>query len=484
MAQIVEEGSGASVSTRSTAAAVVVEPSKHTWLLLVLMGMIYYFATMGGELAMSRRGVTEAETKKQKASLWADGKSGGSTNNNKGSKIKAEKAKSPPEPPPPHKGVPMISRQKFIEDAVTDYSSPTAPIKLPDPPNLRAYSRTIEPKPISETPAETMISFPGPEMELALPSVWDAYKSLSSQMTVGSETDLPVFYHIPKSGGSSIKDIILNCHFKAMASEVGILDGHDQDDELHLVHIKGQTELAIHINVDVTTKEGIEKARIMGLVNSELVQIIATPLLYESAMLFDGAKNNKRGRIFAVFRHPIRRAVSMFAYLRKAYWEPTYRPDFEHWTLEHYALSDVVEDNFMTRQLARVADTEAVTEQHLDLAKAIVAQKVLVGLLDRVEDSLVRFEQYFGWRYTGNPTRQETCRNTLLVTGVNTNTDPHNQLPAEETNSYQMIKRKNNLDLLLYEFVEQLFDYQAGLVHDVPPEIRLINTTCSLCDGQ
>jgi hypothetical protein len=42
-------------------------------------------------------------------------------------------------------------------------------------------------------------------------------------------TDMPVFFHIPKSGGSTIKDIMGTCHRFVLASEAGVTDGHDQD---------------------------------------------------------------------------------------------------------------------------------------------------------------------------------------------------------------------------------------------------------------
>ncbi len=42
-------------------------------------------------------------------------------------------------------------------------------------------------------------------------------------------SDVPVFLHIPKAGGSTIKDLMGTCHRFVMATETGITDGHDDD---------------------------------------------------------------------------------------------------------------------------------------------------------------------------------------------------------------------------------------------------------------
>ena len=42
-------------------------------------------------------------------------------------------------------------------------------------------------------------------------------------------SDVPVFFHIPKSGGSTIKDVMGTCHRFVMASEAGVTDGHIDD---------------------------------------------------------------------------------------------------------------------------------------------------------------------------------------------------------------------------------------------------------------
>ena len=41
--------------------------------------------------------------------------------------------------------------------------------------------------------------------------------------------EVPIFLHIPKAGGSTVKDIMGTCHRFVMATETGILDGHVDD---------------------------------------------------------------------------------------------------------------------------------------------------------------------------------------------------------------------------------------------------------------
>lgn len=44
-----------------------------------------------------------------------------------------------------------------------------------------------------------------------------------------ADSDSPVFWHIPKAGGSTFKDIMGSCYRFILASEAGILEGHAND---------------------------------------------------------------------------------------------------------------------------------------------------------------------------------------------------------------------------------------------------------------
>ena len=325
---------------------------------------------------------------------------------------------------------------------------------------------------------------PPPETQLPLDHHWYNYQSFfqkptSLAISSPGKYTIPTFWHIPKTGGSTIKAILGNCHYQRMASEVGILDGHDTDDVIDVVHIPGQIDFTRHVNVDVTTVSGLHRAQALGLVPSGYVDVIATPLLWDAANLFQST--NRQGKVFSLFRDPISRAVSMFAYLQGATHERTYQAHFANWRLEDYATSTLVEDNFMTRQLLHSRPNTVLDKEDLAKAKAILCQKVFVGLLDRLEESLERFERFFGWTYMANPTHQETCRNSLLANGVNTNTSPQNSLPSKDTVAYKALAERNRFDLELYKFVETLYHHQTTYVQRIPVDIRFINSTCSMC---
>lgn len=94
--------------------------------------------------------------------------------------------------------------------------------------------------------------------------------------------------------------------------------------------------------MDTSNELGIIRAINMKLVPSGLADIIFTPLLHESAQLFnynaEPQKQQRRGKIFCLFRHPIARAVSLYHYLQKATWEPTYSEEIKYMTIDDFAI--------------------------------------------------------------------------------------------------------------------------------------------------
>lgn len=266
------------------------------------------------------------------------------------------------------------------------------------------------------------------------------------------DSDVPVFWHILKSGGTSIKDIYGTCMSKVEASETGILKGHDADKALDVIQV---SDGGIHyVNVDTTTPAGLVRAKEFKLIESGRADIVFTPLIHEASELFSP---DHRAQCFAIFRHPVERAISLFHYLKKAHWEPTFSKKLEKInTLEDYAVSEFAEDNWMVRFLTNKM-TEKVTHKELAIAKEIIKQKCLVGLLNDMEESVKRFNKYFGFS-----TKNDKCiENLLKLGGSNKNIHKGKE---EGGGGWRILRSNNLLDLELYDYVLQLYEEQKDLV--------------------
>jgi len=292
----------------------------------------------------------------------------------------------------------------------------------------------------------------------------------------------PIFWHIPKAGGSSVKDVIGSCHRHVMATEFGVTDGHGADTEIAIVYPKAPGAVAgdrsPFVNVDTTTVAGIARAKQMGFADSGLAQCVVTPFLWEANELFTPTA---KGRLFAVFRHPVERAVSMFYYIQVADWEPSYAPELKSWTLEQYARSEKIENNWMTRQLANQPGGE-LTDYHLKIAMEVIRRKFLVGTMKKLEESMTRFEQFFQWKYHVNPPNQEACRKRLTGGGSNSNAANKKEKPKPGDPVWEAIADSNLFDIQVYEYIESLFEEQAAFVQGMPANFREIDATCCKCD--
>lgn len=216
----------------------------------------------------------------------------------------------------------------------------------------------------------------------------------------------------------------------------------------------------------------------MGFADSGLADAVVTPFIYEANDLFTPTA---KGRLFTVFRHPIDRAISMFYYLQVADWEPTFDPELADWTIEQYATSDRIENNWLTRQLSNQPGGE-LTPDDVSLAMEVIRRKVMVGLMTDIERTTERFERFFRWTYHVNPTNQEQCREELLTGGSNSNAKNKKEKPEPGSKEWELLEWQNKYDLELYEYIEALFEEQEAFVADIPADFRNIDATCCKCD--
>lgn len=187
---------------------------------------------------------------------------------------------------------------------------------------------------------------------------------------------------------------------------------------LRVVTNKAQTEK--FVNVDVTTISGIKRASQLDLIGSGLAQVIMAPDLEIVTEHLLSSRLDRSAKAFALFRHPIERAVSLFHYLQKAYWEPTYDPLLIDMNIVDWAMSGKAENNWMTRTLVGDMDTPNLDNEHLELAKDVVRRKFVVGLMDEMEESWSRFRKYFQWTRSTNE-NCDACLKELFKSGTNLN---------------------------------------------------------------
>ena len=86
--------------------------------------------------------------------------------------------------------------------------------------------------------------------------------------------------------------------------------GKDTDNSPSVIEQRGTGDL--FVNVDTITRPGILRAERLGLVPSGLADMIVSPNLnFAIEHLYD---EDHKGRVLAMFRHPIERMISKFYY--------------------------------------------------------------------------------------------------------------------------------------------------------------------------
>ncbi|KAL7480158.1 hypothetical protein ACHAW6_005867 [Cyclotella cf. meneghiniana] len=267
---------------------------------------------------------------------------------------------------------------------------------------------------------------------------------------ISRPSDTAFFFHVPRAGGSTIKDIVGKCLRLVQASEVGVRDGHGEDPVLQVLTVQESK----YVNVDTTTINGIQRAVDMGLARSGMSDLIVSSYFHESATLFD---LEHQGRAFVVLRNPIERAVSMYYHRLHEVHDLD-----ENVSIEDYAQGNGIENNWMTRFLANRMTGE-LTKDDLEQAKEILKEKFLIGFLDDLEESIYRIVKFNGWKYAQDETekmKQEDCISDLIKIGSNINTDGY-EIPKRGTQAYALIVWQTQFDTKLFDYAKTLFDAQT-----------------------
>ena len=215
-----------------------------------------------------------------------------------------------------------------------------------------------------------------------------------------------------------------------------------------------------YVNVDTSTHQGIQRAIQLNLVSSGLADVVISPLFHEASTLFTPTR---RGRMFSIFRHPVERAVSLFYFIQDTQWKPrsTRNDQFADITIEDFYRGGFAENNWMTRFLTNELKKGELTVEDLKIAKEVLRQKCLVGLLEEKGETFERIQKYFGWK-PKNPTEQECLEKKLQWAWPM----KHRHFTVEEgSDAWYLISAQNVFDLQLYEYARELFQQQQQLFY-------------------
>jgi len=239
-----------------------------------------------------------------------------------------------------------------------------------------------------------------------------------------------LFWHIPKSGGSTAKSI-----YKCIGKKVSIASQPGE----------------------------IMKLKHMGLVPSEQPDIIFSSFPdFAIAHLYD---ETHKARVLAMFRHPVDRLVSKFYYLQVASWEKSYQPKWAKMDILQWAKSyHNTDNNLMVKRLAGKGQRSPTN--HLDLmrAKRTIRQRMIVGVMDEMGESIHRFNTVMGINDETENNHHKCMKQYFGSSGKG------NRNRKANSNSYPKIEKghpawdylaeKNKFDIKLYEFVLELFEEQ------------------------
>jgi len=331
-----------------------------------------------------------------------------------------------------------IRNDKVLFDHATNALVDTSDV--PKPRDMSVQSRPITAEALGDTPQ--------------LPSEFQALANVDSG-PFQRGIDVPFYWHVPRSGGGTVNDVLGSCLHLTLAADAGGSEGQSGVEMLKVLHFSHDVN---YVNVDTSTLKGIQRAQDLNLVPSGLADVVISPLLHDATSLFTPTR---KGRLFTIFRNPIERAASLFYFIQDTQWKQpnSGNEQFASMTIEEFYQGGFAENNWMTRFLTNELTKGELTEEDLNIAKEVLRQKCLIGLLDAKGETFDRFQKYFGWRPKNGS--EEECLSKKLEWAWPMK---HRHPPIEKgSDAYVLIRAQNIFDLQLYEYATELFKQQEQL---------------------
>jgi len=130
-------------------------------------------------------------------------------------------------------------------------------------------------------------------------------------------------------------------------------------------------------------------------------------------------------------------------------------PELQKMTIDDYAKSELIENNWIVRILSE-SMTGPIDMDNLEIAKAVLRKKFVVGLLDNKRGSFARFDHFFKWNESPNYETEFGCRKQLM---------DEKYVPThpvrKNSDTWKLLLEQNRFDVHLYDFAKELFTQQS-----------------------
>ncbi len=151
-----------------------------------------------------------------------------------------------------------------------------------------------------------------------------------------------------------------------------------------------------------------------------------------------------------MLRHPVHQAEQLFHAQKKVV------------SFEDFVMSDDYHDNWLVRSLTN-DKVGVVTEDHLNIAKGILARKFIVGISEYFEESLKRLKTYFGWKDRG-----DGCLEYFLDEYYTIEKENDQSTFKRGGDYWKLVTQTNHFDMELYFYALELFTKQGSTMFKRP----------------
>ncbi|KAL7438257.1 hypothetical protein ACHAXH_009488, partial [Discostella pseudostelligera] len=201
-----------------------------------------------------------------------------------------------------------------------------------------------------------------------------------------------LFWHISKSGGTSAKAIyrcLLGSNSVSVLSsrvDIGKATKAMEEEQQASMSFTGFSSSPPAFLSSFTSSFSPVQRTTPNVIFSMIPDLVATNIFNPM----------NKGRLLALFRHPVDRLVSKFYYLQTATWENGYKPHWQEKSLLSWAGKINRDNEHLVRALSGKHAGDTVTQLDLHRAKETARQYIFVGLTDHMEESIRRFNAIMG----------------------------------------------------------------------------------------